>query len=73
MYEDTVRHSLNQHLREFGDRILTADGDASRALDALCYDLRDSDLSRDQLAALAAFAVRRLWHKRSDVVRVSAN
>lgn len=57
---------------QFGEALMIAK-DFDRALQMITLAIDASGASREQLAIAVAFAVRRLWHKRRDVPRVSMN
>lgn len=52
--------------------LVMAHGDDT-ALEQLANTINGSNLDRTEMAALAAFAVRRLFNKKSDLVKSSVN
>lgn len=68
-----LRGGVNEAVDRFGDILIASRLNDDRALMLLTLAITQMDLSREELAALFAFAVRRLWHKRSTTVTPMMN
>jgi hypothetical protein len=69
--EKKVRATLDALISHYGVNVVFHGDDA---LGEMCNLIRGSDISREDLAALTAFAVRRLFNKsKFDLVKMSVN
>ncbi len=60
-----LREGVNESVDRFGDLVIASKLNDDRALMFLTLAVTQMDVSREELAALFAFAIRRLWHKRA--------
>lgn len=64
------RAALDALISNYGITVVVHGDDA---LEELTNLIRGSKASREELAELVAFATRRLWNKKSDLVKSSVN
>lgn len=73
--EQDTREFVNAMSRGFAQLVLQLGGDTTAAMKAIEQILIDDpeNMRREELAAILAFTLRRLHHKKSDLVKFSVN